>query len=193
MKIYAMIGGLPRPSKPNLTNRRERKLKLTGQVHESGESFELGEYYMVIGTSALAGYEIDGVANIYALHRRWLTITGNQYDLAKHREIAELYVPDPWFIACTTRPYPAVPVSCETPWFTGQNKEETGPRQKAGGLSLLRRYIPPPEIQQSEKCKYYGREYKPQQIQLHLGVIGPHPHAQQGVWEHISPPLSGEQ
>lgn len=30
-------------------------LKLTGQVHESGESFELGEDYMVIGTSALAG------------------------------------------------------------------------------------------------------------------------------------------
>lgn len=30
-------------------------LKLTGQVHESGGSFELGEDYMVIGTSALAG------------------------------------------------------------------------------------------------------------------------------------------
>lgn len=41
-------------------------LKLTGQVHESGESFELGEDYMVIGTSALAGYEIDGAVNIYA-------------------------------------------------------------------------------------------------------------------------------
>ena len=40
--------------------------KLTGQVHESGESFELGEDYMVIGTSALAGYEIDGAVNIYA-------------------------------------------------------------------------------------------------------------------------------
>ena len=30
-------------------------LRLTSQVHESGESFELGEDYMVIGTSALAG------------------------------------------------------------------------------------------------------------------------------------------
>lgn len=39
---------------------------LTGQVHESGESFDLGEDYMVIGTSALAGYEIDGAVNIYA-------------------------------------------------------------------------------------------------------------------------------
>ena len=41
-------------------------LKFTGQVHESGENFELGEDYMVIGTSALAGYEIDGAVNIYA-------------------------------------------------------------------------------------------------------------------------------
>ena len=39
---------------------------LTGQVRESGESYELGEDYMVIGTSALAGYEIDGAVNIYA-------------------------------------------------------------------------------------------------------------------------------
>ena len=41
-------------------------LKLTGQVRESGESYELGEDYMVIGTSALARYEIDGAVNIYA-------------------------------------------------------------------------------------------------------------------------------
>ena len=40
--------------------------KLTEQVRESGESYELGEDYMVIGTSALAGYEIDGAVNIYA-------------------------------------------------------------------------------------------------------------------------------
>ena len=39
---------------------------LTGQVYESGEGYELGEDYMVIGTSALAGYEIDGAVNIYA-------------------------------------------------------------------------------------------------------------------------------
>ena len=39
---------------------------LTGQVYERGESYEAGEDYMVIGTSALAGYEIDGAVNIYA-------------------------------------------------------------------------------------------------------------------------------
>lgn len=33
------------------------------------------------------------------LHRRWLTITGNRYDPAKHRGIAELYVADERFIA----------------------------------------------------------------------------------------------
>lgn len=36
---------------------------------------------------------------ITALHRRWLTITGNQYDPAKHRGIAELYVADQRFTA----------------------------------------------------------------------------------------------
>ena len=36
---------------------------------------------------------------ITALHRRWLTITGNQYDPARHRGIAELYVMDERFTA----------------------------------------------------------------------------------------------
>lgn len=33
------------------------------------------------------------------LHRRWLTLTGNQYDPARHRGIAELYVMDQRFTA----------------------------------------------------------------------------------------------
>lgn len=41
-------------------------LLLTRQVYDSGESHELGEDYMVVGTSALAGYEIDGAVNLYA-------------------------------------------------------------------------------------------------------------------------------
>ena len=36
---------------------------------------------------------------ITALHRQWLTITGNRYDPAKHRGIAELYVMDQRFTA----------------------------------------------------------------------------------------------
>ena len=40
-----------------------------------------------------------GLSQITALHRRWLTITGTQYDPAKHRGIAELYVDDPRFTA----------------------------------------------------------------------------------------------
>ena len=36
---------------------------------------------------------------IAALHRRWLTITGNRYDPARHRGIAELYVMDERFTA----------------------------------------------------------------------------------------------
>ncbi len=41
-------------------------LYLTGRVHDTGAAFDLGEEFMVIGTSSLAGYEIDGAVNIYA-------------------------------------------------------------------------------------------------------------------------------
>lgn len=41
-------------------------LRLTRQVHETGVAYELGEDYMVIGTSALVQYDIDGAVNIYA-------------------------------------------------------------------------------------------------------------------------------
>ena len=43
--------------------------------------------------------EDQGGKEITALHRRWLTITGKQYDPAKHRGIAELYVMDERFTA----------------------------------------------------------------------------------------------
>ena len=37
--------------------------------------------------------------DITTLHRRWLTLTGNRYDPARHRGIAELYVSDERFTA----------------------------------------------------------------------------------------------
>ena len=41
-------------------------LCLTKQVHERCEAYDLGEDYMVIGTSALPQYDLDGAVNIYA-------------------------------------------------------------------------------------------------------------------------------
>lgn len=41
-------------------------LKLTSQVHDTCHAYDLGADYMVIGTSALAQYDIDGAINIYA-------------------------------------------------------------------------------------------------------------------------------
>ena len=41
-------------------------LRLTAQVRDTGIPHDLGEAYMVIGTSALVQYEIDGAVNIYA-------------------------------------------------------------------------------------------------------------------------------
>lgn len=54
------------PCSDDLPRFHEDYLKLTGKVYESGEAYELGEDYMVIGTSALTEYEIDGAVNIYA-------------------------------------------------------------------------------------------------------------------------------
>lgn len=39
---------------------------LTQQVHNTCEAYNLGDDYMVIGTSALVQYDIDGAVNIYA-------------------------------------------------------------------------------------------------------------------------------
>lgn len=40
--------------------------ELTARVAQTGQAHELGGEYMVIGTSALAKYDIDGAVNIYA-------------------------------------------------------------------------------------------------------------------------------
>jgi len=40
--------------------------ELTRQVHDTCRAYDLSGDYMVIGTSALAGYDIDGAVNIYA-------------------------------------------------------------------------------------------------------------------------------
>ena len=39
---------------------------LTSQEHESCEAYDLSKDHMVIGTSAITGYDIDGAVNIYA-------------------------------------------------------------------------------------------------------------------------------
>ena len=54
------------PFSPGLARFDHDYRALTGRVRASGQPFELGEDYMVIGTSALAGYDIDGAVNIYA-------------------------------------------------------------------------------------------------------------------------------
>ena len=41
-------------------------IQLTKSVRDTGTAYNLDDDYMVIGTSALAGFEIDGAVNIYA-------------------------------------------------------------------------------------------------------------------------------
>lgn len=54
------------PFSDNLKLFNRDYLKLTRQVRDTGETYDLGENYMVIGTSVLVGYDIDGAVNIYA-------------------------------------------------------------------------------------------------------------------------------
>ncbi|MBQ8349019.1 MAG: chloramphenicol acetyltransferase [Ruminococcus sp.] len=54
------------PFTNDLKNFSKCYLKLTKKVHDTCSALELGEEYMVIGTSALVKYELDGIVNIYA-------------------------------------------------------------------------------------------------------------------------------
>lgn len=54
------------PYSDSLSQFNEDYLKLTRQVYDACETHNLGEDYMVIGTSALAKHDIDGALNIYA-------------------------------------------------------------------------------------------------------------------------------
>lgn len=54
------------PLSQNLGKFNKNYLQLTTKVYETSESYNLNDEYMIIGTSALAEYEIDGAVNIYA-------------------------------------------------------------------------------------------------------------------------------
>ena len=71
-------------------------------VEQYREWTELGQKIQERLESAVrAGLSPESGAGqeVAALHRRWLTITGNRYEPDKHRGIAELYVDDPRFTA----------------------------------------------------------------------------------------------
>ena len=71
-------------------------------VEQYREWTELGQKIQERLESAVrAGLSPESGAGqeVAALHRRWLTVTGNPYDPAKHRGIAALYVQDPRFTA----------------------------------------------------------------------------------------------
>lgn len=54
------------PFSANLSSFDKDYMQLTGQVQDTCEAYDLDDGYMVIGTSALARYEIDGAVNIYS-------------------------------------------------------------------------------------------------------------------------------
>lgn len=54
------------PFSEDLQHFKQDYLELTSQVYTTGQAHDLGDDYMVIGTSALVQYDIDGAVNIYA-------------------------------------------------------------------------------------------------------------------------------
>lgn len=54
------------PFSENVHQFNKDYLSLTCHVHDTCEAFNLGDDYMVIGTSALTQYNLDGAVNIYA-------------------------------------------------------------------------------------------------------------------------------
>lgn len=54
------------PFSSDLSSFNQTYLNLTQQVYHTGIAYDVSEDYMVIGTSALPEYEIDGAVNIYA-------------------------------------------------------------------------------------------------------------------------------
>ena len=74
-KLWYDINHVPQRTEPALTSRMENGMRV-GLSPESEEGREIA-----------------------ALHRRWLTLTGDRYDPARHRGIVELYVMDQRFTA----------------------------------------------------------------------------------------------
>lgn len=78
------------PFSPDFQQFKTEYLTLTRQVHDACENYDLGEDYMVIGTSNIAGCDIDGAVNIYAGFYNNPFLTWGKY--RKHRFKATLPV-----------------------------------------------------------------------------------------------------
>ena len=77
--------------------------RLQGVTREQYQTWDsLGrEILEKLSAAVAAGEDPAGEAGreIAGLHRRWLTATGDKYDVSRHRGIAELYVQDERFTA----------------------------------------------------------------------------------------------
>ena len=84
--------------------------RLQGVTREQYQTWDsLGrEILEKLSAAVAAGEDPAGEAGreIAGLHRRWLTATGDKYDVSRHRGIAELYVQDERFTAYYDRERP---------------------------------------------------------------------------------------
>ena len=77
--------------------------RIMGAALEQFQEYErLGEEILdKLSAAVAAGADPAGEAGkeVAGLHRRWLTVMGEKYDVQRHRGIAELYVQDERFTA----------------------------------------------------------------------------------------------
>ena len=78
-------------------------VKVMGLTLEQYQEYERlsGEILEKLSAAVAEGADPEGPAGeeITKLHRRWLTIMGDKYDVQRHRALAELYVQDQRFTA----------------------------------------------------------------------------------------------
>ena len=93
----------------------EMLVRVQGVTREQYQEWEeLGQEILEkLSAAVSAGDDPAGEAGkeIVDLHRRWLTVMGDRYDLQRHRGLAELYVQDERFTAYYDRERPVCPVS----------------------------------------------------------------------------------
>ena len=86
---------------------RNRIKGVTQEQYAEWEQLE-SEVLQKLSAAVAAGADPAGEAGkeITALHHRWLTVTGNEYDVQRRRGLAELYVQDERFTAYYDRERP---------------------------------------------------------------------------------------
>ncbi len=113
------------PFSTDLSQFQQDYLNLTRRVHDTGEAYNLAEEYMVIGTSALSQYDIDGAVNLYAgFYNNPFLIWGSIKGLSQTYPAALFSVPSHTVGRCSCRTIPLPPATRNSNHSEGFHRTE---------------------------------------------------------------------